>query len=183
VIRYVALTMGYVESGTITSLLLENQTGCEIKDAKTALQHIAAGLFQKYLYDHEYSLEPTNYPRECCKTLLKKKRTPKFCGECGARLIAEAIDREDYESWIYELTGKCADSYGEDIHGWWPWVSVADVVDTQPGELVVIHQNAEKLMVALLEPEMVHEKYMKTIKLWQEQNTFNVDKAIKGEDG
>jgi hypothetical protein len=181
-IRFIALYMGYVESGAIAPLLLENESGVAFTDAKAALKHLASSLFQKYLSDNSYNLEATQYPKECCDfALKKKKRTPKFCEECGARLVAEVIDQDDYTQWIYDLYTKNADNFGEELLHWWPWNSVLTLVSCKSEEVIEIRENAEQLMAALLEPEMVPDEYKKTIKSWKKNSLVpvDVDRLIK----
>lgn len=169
-IKYIALHMGYVESGSAATLLLENQTGTPFPTPKEALTHMAKGLFSKFLLDNCYVLEPRKHIYiQCCKNSLSQNSLATSCSVCGNQFDPKPITKSDFIYWVERLLYATADEWGgEDIPGWWPWITVLDVMkNATPDEVLCIPEAAAEVLTEFLQTEDVPEKYRSTIESWQ----------------
>lgn len=172
-IKYAAMHMGYVESGSAATLLLENQTGTPFSTPKEALTHMAKGLFRKFLLDNSYTLEPRNHIyNRCCKNALTRNPSAKSCVDCGKRFDPEPITKEAFVRWVEQLLYTTADDWGgNDIPGWWPWITVLDVMkNATSDEVLVIPENGAEVVTEFLQPEDVPEQYQRDIESWKKEH-------------
>lgn len=182
-IKYVAMHMGYVESGSAATLLLFNQTGTPFPTAKEALTHMAKGLFHKFLLDNSSTLEPRNhiYSR-CCKNTLARNPPAKFCMDCSKRFDPEPITKETFVRWVEQLLYCTADDWGgEDIEGWWPWVTVLDMMKSAtPEEVLCIPETGAEVVTEFLQLEDVPERYRRDLESWKKEPPgYPADSQIK----
>lgn len=157
--------MGYVETTSLGIVLLENVSGIEFKTPKEALKHLAHALFQKYTEDHPVTA------RKCCSNTDKKNT---FCGKCGRVIGQERIDLDKYHYELTTLPSRVIDGFGEEIPGWEPWSYITRVMSLKPGELVEVSSEADKLLILLLDSELVSPEFKDTVTLWNAKEEFEV---------
>lgn len=167
-IKYIAVTMGYVESGSVAFLVFENQTGEEFADNRAALNSLAGALFQKYLYDYGDQIKPRKRSLLlCCEKTLQLDPVAKYCSRCARRFQDSQIAKDKYQNYINKLIGCTADEFGEELPGWWPWVSILDVMkNATVDEVLSVREMGETLFASLLTPDMVPEEYRENMQTW-----------------
>lgn len=182
-IKYIVLSMGYVESGSVTSLILENQTGIEFETAKEALRNLASGVFKKYWYEYHQDLEPTKHLyKQCCKKTVLDNTQAKFCMECGKSFKPVLIIKDQFISFLSGLCTATADDWGgDDIPGWWPWVSVTTVMkNATVAEVLEISESGAEVVTEFLSPDDVPEQFRSTIESWKTKHVRpNVQLVLK----
>lgn len=182
-IKYVVLHMGYVESNSATALILENQTGEELSKTE-ALKNLVSALFMKFLCDNEYYLFLGKF-KDCCKETIESNHVAKFCISCGFNLQRKRIRKTEFINFISRLVSADADSWGEDIEGWHPWISITDMMKNATIEEVLeIRENGAEVVTEFLSPDLVPEKLRSTIESWETEhvrsNVVSVLEEIKG---
>jgi hypothetical protein len=167
-IKYIAVTMGYVETGSVAFLVFENQTGEQFADRESALKSLASALFQKYLLENEeLSRTIKRSMFSCCERTLKLDTVAKYCSQCARWFQKTDISKEKYQIFISDMMSCCADSYGEDAPGWWPWVSILDVMrNATEDEVVSVPELGEVLLTHLITPDMVPEEFKENMQSW-----------------
>lgn len=167
-IKYIVLHMGYVESSSATGLILENQTGEELSKTE-ALKNLASALFVKFLCDHEYDLSPRRY-KTCCNKTVEADHDAKFCMTCGSSFQSKKMRKGQFISFVSQLVSTDADDWGEDINGWWPWVSVTDVMKNATVEEVLeIQESGAEVVTEFLSPDLIPEQYRSTVESWRNE--------------
>jgi hypothetical protein len=150
----VVLHFGYVEFSLTSPLILTNKA-MRFDSPAALLKNLAQWFFEKWLLNTGYS-----EGKDCCAKALKasskaKARKPKFCSECGGSLnVGDKFSTDDYVSWLFDLQGSTAESFGEDPEDslWFPWPPFRDVLT---GEGVVEVSEAEKVLTFAIDPSVV----------------------------
>lgn len=184
-ISFVVLTMGYVESGRVSPLILHYNAGRPLTSPLKALHDIAVCLFDKYLYDTEYQRK-VKLTNKCCVTSRASAGPDDtHCAKCGEKISGEAVDFDYFKDWIYDLPSQNADSWGEELNNWWPWDSVTDILKQPESPPFEIFENAEILLTSLLEPEDVGEEHRESLQAWMEESKMDdeyIAKALSGKE-
>lgn len=121
--RYIELSFGYVEEGSMAHVLFYNNIkGFDRKE--DALLDLALDLQELY----ERPRESTWAVKDCCKAAVAE--SVKYCPGCGRQLRHE-LSKEKFSEWIRrELLGGIADG-SPDFDGgsdWWPWDGLEFIV-------------------------------------------------------
>lgn len=160
-IKLIALTFGYVESGTTARLLFS--AGNPPKTKREAIKSLAEYFYQKYLIDNRAIIEPI-MGSPCCQNYIGKEN---FCPKCGKDLTS-VIATDNYLSWqdfidfLFEVFHSDANSFGEydsfpNPNDWTPW-GVSYVATEK--QVIDIPENGEHILaIALndLHPEFHYE--------------------------
>jgi len=184
-IRFVVLTMGYVESGRVSPLILHCNAAGPFLSPLKALHDIAVCLFDKYLYDTEYQRK-VKLVKKCCRDSQAVAGPDDFhCAKCGGNIEPDGVDFDLFKDWIYDLPSQNADSWGEELANWWPWDSVTDILKHPEWPPFEIFENAEILLTSLLEPDDVTEEHRESLQAWMEESRMDdeyIAKALTGRE-
>lgn len=67
--------------------------------------------------------------------------------ECCTQSSRDRFEPEEFVRWVYSLTSYDADSFGDDLHVWWPWNSYNEIVDQDPESIIMIREMFETIML------------------------------------
>ena len=174
-IKYVTLTTGYVESGSASILILENQTGIGFQTKREALRNLAAGVFQKYLWDHSIDVERTKNRRACCEKTLECNSSAKFCMTCSTKFSIPEIMKQQFVDFLSEMCHATADDWGsDDIVGWSPWVGIHEVMrNATVSEVLAISELGAEVVAEFLSPDDVPEEFRSSVSSWPSQSGWS----------
>ena len=167
-INFISLTFGYVESGTVASMLLRNHSGKLFIKSSEALKSLARYFLEKWKEDHDFSEDV----EDCCAKALLNPKPPKFCPDCG--YSTAGADRpmfvEEYEQWLNSQLNQTADDWRSFEDDWWPRNNLEDMLkDVGKGNCVLqVVEHAAEFLIAALPSDKAPSSWQKPLKEWQE---------------
>lgn len=100
-ITAIELNFGYVESTSLANVVFFTNE-CFTSE-KEAVESLASNL--KAIYLDKFDETPKR--KKCCK-----KKTTRFCCDCGTQLFAEEFDEDAFKQWLLEIPRYDLDSWG-----------------------------------------------------------------------
>jgi hypothetical protein len=174
-IRLLVLTSGYVEDASMAPLFFVFEGEQEFATVREALTDLAHALLDKYQIDQNRD-DPRF--RWCCRqTKLKNPAATHCTGAtfCKQSLTPRGVYFDAFESWIWELHGKTAGSWGAADTGlWWPWVDFYDALGMVKSS-AVIFEKAEKWLTLSIDPARLEDPEKATYATWFETNGKHYD--------
>jgi len=164
-IKAVILHTGYVESGSIGSVMYVPLEGAEFETPVEAVKSIAKELFATCRQD------AADYTVMCCKRRYPKNE--KYCSRCGLALKApEDGPSEDEVNEFIEivanLVGKTAnDPETCELESWTPWSSLTSLLPLKRSEVVEVIW-AEQLFGAIVHKDFENRFCTR----WREQHAW-----------
>lgn len=176
-IKYIGLSMGYVESSQMGHVIFRNQTGEDLGKIE-AVKDLAKALFEHYLEEIRYKEKPFLF-RECCKKTAEDT-TAHFCKKCGTDLRPVEMDFGAYEEYLRSLPTLTADESGEELDGWWQWVSLHEVIRDckEEGDLLEISENGEIHLIQILDPALMTDDIREAWEAWHESSGYKVKDSL-----
>lgn len=153
----VMMFAGYVEHCTTSCIIYSTQTGERFKTRTEAVKELALDMYHKYMND----VNPPTYGQEkACCAKSKDVATNVFCPKCGRELEkSSTFDDEAFRTFITDLFGTDADSYGESNATaerdlvFVPWDAI-DIVGAKENEVVILGECAEDTLAEALYDQM-----------------------------
>ena len=167
----VVLHFGYVESSLVSPMIFCSH-GEAPQSKLAAVQGVATWFMKKWLIDHEWG-EPREL-EECCRKARAKKRTPRFCPDCGEATTKAYFDVEDYRYWLMSCQSRNAEGFGWDGIGEEPWSCWGKFDQVMLADRVVeIEESAQDVLAYALQPSDLPEGIAEAIKTYREEVVLN----------
>lgn len=170
-VKCVAVHAGYVESSALGVVLFMHGVGYDT--AEEAVRSLADGILVKFQQETGYGEPPS---KTCCKKTLENDPEALYCSKCRSEIGETAFDFEQHEGQVLQLLNGTADSFGgteiwgllpeDEASEWRPWVSIEDVMELKPSEVVEIGSYGERVLTAMISPERIPPKDREAFQKW-----------------
>lgn len=147
----VMMTCGYVESQMTSWLIYNTRNAIAFESKLTAVRALAMDMYNKYVEDHLDGKAPHGLVKSCCKAAFGR-----FCSQCGASLEHMRFDECSFQDFVKGLHSTDCDSYGscdyagDDVLVFWPWLAQDRILGLSENEVVILCENAEKILTEAL---------------------------------
>lgn len=160
-IKSIFVSTGYVEMARVGQVIFRRSRSKKFASKTKAVESLASALFEKWKEDI------CTYGKYWCCDKFRNNCKEKFCSNCGTfsekcptqpKVFSEDLMNEFVE-WINGMPGETADSFGEEVEGWWPWNSIFDILPIKKDEIIHI-EHAGPLFAAIVNVE-TQERFVK----------------------